>query len=387
MIGNVSAAATAYAGGMKTTNTPAANLAALQAALNTGKNVRIPEGVYQLAPGALAKASGQIVFGDGKFRSILDCRGGGTFLSNNGFAGFEVRDLGFNGKIGCEMNQSNVTGGWAIELGGSAASKVAGWQIAEVGVRDVWMDGMFGGIFITDVNTATIFNVAMQQMGYIGVAAEAANANLRTDCIRITHVTYSASSIGQAGFGTGIYIGGCVHTIRINDFAAVGAAYGLYCTSLGLPFGHHASFIFANDYECDFPVNQSVIIDCIDRCRFTNSYFHGSTTGNGLYLGAGVRDAKFIGCNITGNHHHGIVFDGDILDMTGCEVEWNSQAGAGVSHGIVLGNAASQVRIVGGGTGQGAGNEGWGIYRSNPATMVSLAAADQFYGLSGSRNF
>jgi len=387
MIGNVSAAAVAYAGGMKTTNTGAANLAALQAALNTGKNVRIPEGLFPLASGAVAKAPGQIVFGDGKLRSMLDCRGGGTFLSNGGFAGFEVRDLGFNGKIGLPLGQSHVPAGWAVSFVGSAASAAAPWQVAECGMRDVWMDGMFGGAYVSDMNNFTALNVAMQQMGHIGFAAEAGDTNLRVDCVRITHCVYSASAIGQAGFGTGIYIGGCVHTIRINDFAAVGPAFGLYCTGLSMPFGTHPSFIFANDFECDFPVHNAVTIDAIDRCRFTNSYFHGSVTGSGINLGSGVRDAKFVACNITGHFHHGLVTDGVILDVTACEIEGNSLAGANVASGIVLTHNANHVRVTGGGSGTGAGNQAYGIYRANAGSQVLLAAADQHYGAIANRNF
>jgi hypothetical protein len=247
---------------------------------------------------------------------------------------------------------------------------------------------MWAGVYCRDVNTVTIIDLNMQNMhGEFGLRAEAYEPNHRIDVIRLTHFGYSASAGAKAaGRGEGISIDGYVHSVVIHNAAIVAAYRGVVVrNSSFLPFGQHASFLFAHDLEVDFPTKEAVVIEAMDRCRFTACYLHGSKTEAGVALGQNVRDAKFIGCNITGHWKSGLYFDGNILDVTSTEFDWNGQEVPNVHHGILLGHTAQNVRIIGGG-GDG-GRTHHGIHRANPATWVQLAAADGHNGIIGSRNW
>ncbi len=381
MITSVNAANVAYAGGMKGSNTPAANRDALQAAVNTGRCVHIPFGTFPLVGPIHMQGAGQIVFGQGPFQTILLCSGSDNIFVSNARNDVGIRDMLLRGA-------GDLTGGFAIVLDGVPSHGSNGLQAWGGDIKNVIMDQMWSGVYARDVNTVTIFDLNMQNMhGELGICAQALTTTHRVDCVRLTHVAYSPSAAARAaGRGEGLMIDGCIHTVRLNDVALVAPYRGIRVSnSAGMPFGTHASFLFANNLEIDFPVREAVMIDAIDRCRFSNSYLHGSQQTSNVTLGSGVRDAKFVNCNLTSAWQNGLVFDGYILDVTATEFDWCSQEAAGGHSGILLANNAQDVRVVGGG-GDGS-RAGWGIYRSNPNTIVQLAAADAHRGTINSRNF
>lgn len=383
MLTAVNATDTVYAGGMKQNNSPANNTLALQAALDTGRSVHIPRGIFKINPGLIMKSQGQGVFGMGIRQTRLACSGDGDFFTTAGQPGCYFRDFMMNKEQGQSVNS-----GAAIVMSSNGTFMGSRLQTLGAEITNVFLDQMWNGVYITDQNTVTITNLNMQNMwGDAGIIAVGTNDNDRTDVIRLTHIAYSPNpSAVDAGRGTGLHIDGMVHSFLLYDFSAVNAKYGIVViNSNNLPFGSHASFLLGTQCHIDFPRYEAVIVTHIDRVRFVNSYFHGSRLAGNINLGVGVRDAKFVECNISGAYQNGLVFDGNILDVTSCEFDWNSQQGAGLHSHILLGNNAQNVRVVGGGA--TSGHAAWGIFRANPGTNVQLAAVDQFYGSSGSRNF
>lgn len=378
---SVNAADPAFAGGMRQGNSAPANRAALQAALDTGKNTHIPAGGFHMEPGLQMRGHGQRVFGQGPHQSRLICAGSGDFFTTGGCHDCAFHDFSLNGN-------GNVTGGAAIVISGSAAQGQSALQAWGADVHNVVMDQMWSGVYLTDVNTATLTDLSMRGMrGDFGIMAYAEGANRRIDVIRLLHVGYNAHpSAVAADRGTGIVVDGCVHSVVMHNFFAVGALRGIVvCNTPCLPFGVHASFLFGHDCEVDFPKYEALLVDCIDRTRFVNSYFHGSKQSSNIVLRSGVRDAKFVACNISGAYANGLSMEGNILDVTACELDWNGLQAPNLHSGILLQNTAQNVRIVGGGSTDT--KVAYGIYRMNPATIVQLAAADGHYGLSGVRNF
>lgn len=381
MLTSLNAAAAAYAGGMKPANTPEENRAALQAALDTGRNVHIPFGTYPITGPVDFKAAGQTVFGQGPFQTILRVSGAEDLFRGNGRSGVSVLDMSLRGG-------ADLTGGFAISLDGTPS--VGGTPVQAWGgdIRNVFMDQMWGGVFVRDVNAVTIFDLNMQNMrGLYGIRAEALVANHRVDVIRLTHVAYSANAEARAaGRGIGLSIDGCVHTINVHNMAMVEPYRGIeVVNTANLPFGSHPSFPFAHNIEIDFPTTEAVRIDAIDRARFTGCYFHGSRQGTNVVLGAGVKDAKFVGCNITGAAHNGLAFEGDTLDIVACEFDWCSQQVPANWDGIYLGHTAQNVRIVGGGARDTSAR--YGIFRANLDTWVQVSAADGHRGVVAARNW
>ncbi len=385
MLTSINAASATYAGGMKTGAASATiasdNRAALQAALDTGRNVHIPAGTYQIAGPVEFKAAGQTVFGQGPFQTILRVSGGDDLFRSAGRSDVAVRDLMLRGG-------ADRTGGYAISLDGTASVGSTPVQAWGGDIRNVFMDQMWNGVFARDVNAVTIIDLNMQNMrGDYGVRAEALSLNHRVDVLRLTHVGFSSHADARAaGRGVGLSIDGCVHTINIHNMAIVVPHRGIEVrNSPAFPFGSHASFIFAHNVEVDFPTTEALVIDAIDRCRFTNSYFHGSLAGTNVVLWGDTKDAKFVNCNITGAFHNGLAFAGDTLDVTACEFDWNGLGAPGGHAGIYLWPSARNVRVVGGGARDT--SVGWGIFRADPSTNVQVAAADDHRGSAGSRNF
>jgi hypothetical protein len=370
--------------GFRTTaagGTAAGNRAALQAALDTNQSVHIPRGTYPLEGPVLFKNAGQFVFGQGAFQTILQCSGDQNIFEANGRNYVGIRDLMMRGG-------DPLTGGYAFLVDGTPAQGATPIQAWGGVVENVFMDQMFSGVFVRDTNGLTVTNLSMQNMrGFFGIRAQAHNVNERVDVIQLQHVSYSASPIAiAAGRGDGLSVDGMVHSIYVSVCRFVVPWRGVVVENTpGLPFGQHASFLMADRLDVDFPRREAMIVTAIDRCRFTNSYFHGSQQEANVLLSGGVRDAKFSNSNITGAWKAGLFFDGNVLDLSGVEFDWNSQEAVGAHHGILLGNTAQDVRIIGGG-GDGA-RTGFGIFRANPGTSVQLAAADAHRGVLGLRNF
>jgi hypothetical protein len=366
--------------------TPRANRDALQTALNIGGPVYIPRGLYPLAPGAVAAAPGQVIFGDGPAVTILDCRGNGDFLSDGEWWGMEVRDLQLCGKVGGHQ----VTGGRGIVFDGSVGSNAAGWQMPRARVSRVLMDGMWRGIYVRDQNNVTIEGVTMGAMQDHGIVCESPSANARTDAVTIRDYTYSPDPAAvAAGRGTGILIDGNVQTVDVFGANIVGALRGIDVqNSAGLPLGSFAAFLTCDSLKVDFPRAEAVRATHLDGFRAVNSYFHGSATSHGISLGTSVRDSSLVGCKITSHALHGVFHNGADLDVVACKIDDNSQSAPGAYCGLVVWSSA-RVTVAGGGCGASVGTPvrvAYGVYRNLPSASVSISGT-RLQGTAGGRNF
>jgi len=321
------------------------NRAALQAALDTGRSVHIPRGLFPLAPGAVAKAPGQVVFGEGPHASLLRCQGEGDFLSDGEWWGFEVRDLNFTGSVD---GMQEVTGGNAINLDGVLAWHDSARQMPNTRIQRVRMEGMWTGVFIQDQNNMIADGLEMQAMRGDGVVVLSLNDNLRTDCITLRDVIFSPHPDAvAAGRGTGLIVDGNVHTIRLDGFNIVAPLRGVEIrNSAGLPLGHHAAFFSAADLYVDFPEAEAMRVTAVDRMRLARCYFHGSRTSHGLVIEAGARDVEIAQTNITSHARCGILHAGQDLELVACDLDNNGQAG-GKDSGLRI-TSAARVNLVGG---------------------------------------
>lgn len=369
--------------GMSPTKTAEENTAALQAALDTGKNVNVPRGTFKIAPNIFMKTWGQGIFGQGPMQTIFKCDQPGNYFVVDGDHQAFFKDFSMNGSGG------GVTGGCAFHISsGTTPQSTNGNQMWGGDIQNIWLDQMWSGIYVSDVNSLNIIDVSMQNMhGDWGILASSLNPAARTDVIRIDHFGFSSNPAAPlAGRGYGLILDGYVHTVLLNDFSVVGGYMGILAqNTANLGFGDHVSFIFGVTCHIDFPHSCALNISHVDRTRWTGCYFHGSKTEANIMLAGGVRDAKFIGCNITGAAKTGLYFDGNILDVTSCEFDWNSQAEPGVHHGILLGHGARNVRIIGGGA--TSTQAGYGIAKVSNDTNVELAATGQHYGIHGNKNW
>ena len=361
--------------------TPAANLAVLQRALDTGRSVHIPRGLHPLAPGASAMAAGQVVFGDGQHQSILDCRGSGDFLADGEFWGFEVRDLQLCGKV----DGQQVTGGYGIVFDGSVRSNRAGWQTVNTRIQRVLMDGMWRGVHVRDQNNMIIDGLQMAEMQDHGIVAESPDANARTDAVTLRDIVFSpAAAAVEAGRGTGLLVDGNVQTIAIQNMNIVGALRGIDVqNTANRPFGEHAAFLFADMLSVDYPLLEAVRITHVDRARFSNGYFHGSKQADGFWLGAGAREIVLSACNVTSHWKSAIRHGGLELDLLACDLDDACLGPEGTASGLTVASA-SRVSVTGGSI---AGpRAAYGIERLDPKAPITVTGT-RLLGARGAKNF
>lgn len=369
-----------FAGGIKSVNSPEDNTVALQAALNTQKNVFIPDGNYKIAPGLLFTRIGQQLLGPGTPRATLLCCGDGMFVNSNGYHNVKVSGLRFQGR---SAEGVLCNSGYAINLDGVPQFGSVPQQSGRVAVEDVEIFHMPGGVFIRDMNTTHLDRVFMAGMRGIGVRVQSFDLNQRVDIVSLYRVTYSADVAARpSGYCEGLSVDGCVHTIILNEFRAVNPSRGISIwNGLNLPFGQHAAFLFGRGVEIDFPEFEGICVTHCDRVRFTDLYCHGSRTGNGIAVLHGVNDFKIMGGNVTGHKGSGVLFGGQKMDLIGVEFEANNQFG-GYPH-INLTPDVQHVSLVGGGTDA---SGVYGVVRNSATTNVHFAAW-RGAGSNGAKNF
>lgn len=368
--------------------------ALIQTRLDAGRNVRLGAGTYGLDGQLQFKVAGQVLMGASPHSTCL--------TMNVPFAGDIITRVG--NASGCRVSSLRIKGG--NEAGpASTQNHTAGYAISFPGdgaagktflaqVDNVWLERCYGGIMASDFNTLNIDNVMMSGMGGPGIALEATNGSNRADVVNITRWTYGTGRGEQSIYGTdpaqmGLYVSGQIHTVRIQASAIVqpyiGALIGTYVGSGPAEF---PSFFMVDNLEVDYPYQQALLISYLDRGHITNSYFHGARASQNINIGQFARDVGFVNCNITGAAGQGIYANGPILDLIGCEVEWNSQATHNGFPAIHLGPTAQNVSLVAGGTGDGTSvfMHNYGCWKDNPATNVQLAAW-RGNGVTATRNF
>lgn len=371
----------ATSSGMATGGTPDGNRAALQAALDRGGPVYIPRGIYPLAPGAVARAPGQTVFGDGQHQTLLDCRGNGAFLSDGEWWGFGVQGLQMIGKIGGQQ----VTGGYAIVMDGSVGSNAAAWQMINCRVKDVLIDGMHHGVYIRDQNNFIADGVQMAAMQGDGIVCESPSIITRTDCVTLRDIQYQPTAEAKAaGRGTALVVDGNVQTIDVQSFNAVSPLRGVDLrNSAGLPLGQRPAFLFCDSLKVDFPTFEAVRIAAVDRARFGNCYFHGSQAAGGFLIESAGAEITMSACNSTSHYGSGMHFRGSDLDMWGCDFDNNSQGASNWGSGLAI-ESAARVSVTGGSF-SGA-RHAWGVVRLNAAAAITVTGA-RLGGINGGKNF
>jgi hypothetical protein len=368
----VNAAAAPY--NMSVAGTPAANKAALQAALNTGKHVFVPHGGYwNIEVGLEFKNQGQRLYGAGQSSTHVRVHGAGPFIRTASMPFCRLEGFTFVAQDGAVITH---TAGAVLMVEGGPAYSGNPNQNAGTQMDDVTLDGHALGVSVTDHNSLMLDDVWMANMRGPGVHAFAADANARVDVVSLKRFSYSgnAALLAADAFLPALWVDGCVHTTVLYEFRAHMARHGILVqNSFGLPWGQFPAFVFGRGVEIDFPRHEAISIGDCDRARFTDLYAHGSSLKAGIAVAAGCRDFKLIAANVTGHYKNGLWCDANRVDLHACEFEWNSQEAAGLHASVVLGANARNVRVVGGGD-VAPSSALAGIQRLNPATQLLVSA-------------
>ena len=293
--------------------TATVNTAAIQAAINTGNSVYLPEGTYDIND-ALTLVGNQTLFGETQLGTII---------------------------------RQTATNKNAITISSAAGSFVRDIRLTSVALSTS------NGIFITASNPTYIQNVRIDSF-YKGIYGKSCNNIFATqpyvinclldgmdfeDCIDVyLNNIYSGGHVNGAALAftansDGLYVNGAQLVVSQSNFIARKA-------SGGSTFPGHA---FINQMICDSAVanGNGIYLDFCNSFLFFNCWSsnQGGGSGKNFYIGAGATDTQIIGGKFFNCTGHGIDVQGIGTIITGASVEDASVGSPNTYDGIRLLNA------------------------------------------------
>lgn len=357
-------------------NNIADDTAAIQAALNTGRSVFLPDGTYLLTGSLTMMSSGQILYGSasGGSGSVLrftasgsaTCITVGTAAPASAISSVGLRDL-----------QITDVSGTGTTLFIRNASRVD--------LDGVTFATPYNGVAITDSNTVRLNKVSFVSVRGQYAAKWYGTGTTKNDILVLNEVQMSPFSSSASGRATALLVDGYAHTLIINGMRAVRMGRGLHFTNSYGIASEIPEIIFSNDLEVDFPEYEAVRIEAGASMRFVNTYCHGSQLADNIYIAAGVRVFDFNGGPVTGALNHGIHCLGEEVYIRGT-IARNSVAGSGLFNGVEVGATAKYVRVEGGAIGRRedlSGLQGYGVAIRGGATTVTVVGNDLTGNVTG----
>lgn len=371
-VGGVVSAAAYSATGNGTSD----DTAAIQAALNTGQSVFLPDGVYVIAGSLTMTSSGQILSGSasGGSGSVLKFTGGGsatgltigTAAPASAVTSVALRDL--------QIQNFDRTG---ISLFIQNASRLD--------IDSVTFAAPYNALAITDCNT-----VRLNKISFVSVSGSYAikwygTGGTKNDILVLNEVQFSPLSTGASGRATAVLVDGFSHTLIINGLRAVRMGRGLHFTDSYAVASENPEIVFSNDLEVDFPEYEAIRVESGESMRFVNSYCHGSELADNIYIGAEAKVFEFNGGPITGAALHGVNCLGSEVYIRGT-IARNSVSSSGTYNGVEVGAGASYVRVENGAIGRRealTGLQGYGVAIRSGATNIAVVGNDLTGNVTG----
>ena len=251
---------------------------AIQAALDTGKSVYVPQGTYLVGTALQLKTTSQMVFGDGQQSVLLTTTDIETMYSSTNVFGVVLSDLAFSNTV------SEVTTGpthFHVHFGAGASG---------CNIRNCGFNTALTGAYVRTTHHA-------------GVWFEGANLNNNLDC-----------TFGQAQ----ILMGSTDSTIRGGYIYSFSFEYAIKITSAGdVVVDAVRGILGGADKGCIWIPSASYMN------KIVNNYFGG--TYSTINIGAGITADQQQMMQIIGNTFHEVDKDGIHLTAdTGTTIQGNS---------------------------------------------------------------
>jgi hypothetical protein len=294
---------------------------AFQNAANNSLSVYIPPGTYKITSSITCASRGVTFKGAGR---------GATFINATGsFDLFAFSGSAINGGIySLNINGVGVTSGNLVSIIGQG----------RFNVKDVIMTSGYNGIYIQDQNCVSLCNIWINNLSGQYYIKNYGSSSASAHILDIDNVI-----VGGAGSTStspiGLLIDSGVNTVDIRHFSVGTSTYGIKVTN-SLNLVNQPAFITSYDFQCDYPYVNGIYIsdnsNLTETHMFTDSYIHGSITGDGIYLGSSSTNVSFIGGKISGNYKRGFYINGRYSKITGCHITGNSHNGTGLFPHIQL---------------------------------------------------
>lgn len=326
-------------------------------AIATGKCVYVPAGNYRLTGALTLQTSGQVLFGDGPWQSIIEWDGGSVnaiVMQDQQYMG--VRDLMIRPKSG----SSALTSGYAIAFARSAANTFM------CDVTNVLIYQMFNGVLTRSVTEAIVKDVLCWGLtGTRGVLFDGTAAGpsyaATLDGLRFGGMASNTSItlVAQDSFGYSLRMRKCVLLyggigFRMLDTLATGSSYPIWC--------------LANGVEIDHPNTAGISLEAGEGLSMSNSWVGSCLAGPGVQTTSNWRgECTITATRIMGNYTHGVALGAGVdAIITDNVIGDNSAAGSGTYHGINV--AANLTRFI--------------IANNRIGDVVGVAGNNQGYGVN-----
>jgi hypothetical protein len=345
----------------------------------TGDGVADDTLAIQAAIDATGAAGGGIVFfppGVYRTTSGLRCEAGRVVLTGVGH-GSVIKPVGaFDTVRFAAPDLAYVYGNMVVDLffdeaGKSDGHTIVGDFVAQFHAQRVYGAGGWNGWNFHNFNNVTLEHCRFESYrgAYYGFASGdgTVEGRNRSDVLRLIYlVCGGARTPGMIG----LEINGFVHTVNGWGVHLIGiGAQGLLARNT-IGAQNDPSFFTFDDFECDYPDQESIRLDAGQRFFFSNVQVHGTRgPADGIYLGQNVRGVSFTGGFSSGAQHAGIGIAASDVTLSGMHFYTNSNPEFGgmknVYPGILLGSTSRDVTVTGCRSGQQASSD----YQSSGCQM------------------
>lgn len=301
--------------------------AAFQAALATGRSVKVPAGRYKLTAGLVIATSGQRLFGDGERATTLVPVGSFDVVTLQG-AGVEhvgVHDIG--------VEAAGMGGGYVVATRAAARVSVSGLL-----VNNPWSVAL-----VEDCNVYAAHGVYVQRpRGPYGFHLHGP-LGARSDVVRLSDI--NMGGLMEARGWVGIYADGEIYTVYLNSVHFVAPKIGVHFANT--QGGPDPAFLVSDDLEVDFPLQESLRLDALTGGWLVNTYLQGSADTTGLLVGAATSSVKLVNGYIRGARREGVVIEGADVALSNVQVVLNGVPTYFDYDAIRIAGTARRVQITG----------------------------------------
>lgn len=308
--------------------------AAIQAALDTGKLVRVPAGTYLISAPLLITIDRSGLVGDGQCTSIV---------TNHATADIIQVGDGSNQVAGVLLRGFRV---W------SAVVKTGGYAIRARYCSYACFENISLGTVVdySDAGSAHRLYKGYAFDGFLQCAVSGGEIVTANDCVTISgksgqvwgaELSFDGGMRLMLSGGKAFYLGGSAGGVYLGRLDISLCQYGIYCdddltteNNRELFVSQHCTIDTCNSWGLNVEANGLSLLEA------TGSWIAGcgQPTGDGgaRFAPACNTVARFTGCRIYGNYGNGIEISDGSFNLTGSLIHLNGRKAAG-GHGIVVG--------------------------------------------------
>lgn len=318
--------------------------AAIQAAIDTGKPVFLPEGNFFIGDISLNNVS--VLLGVGKGRSVITINGSTTTALKVNSENSIIRDI--------EIDHTGTpTSGAAISIYTGNYSTI----------ENVYIRNTYHGITFQNSQSVKVYNIEMWGFVGYGLYFNGLNNDIFVSDAFINGETESS----QPGPGHGIRIVDKGEALTFHNVEVILCDYAMSTDSANNSLGNRPAYCKFTDCFFDSSTN-GVLLDKIVSFKFISCWFSNRPSNGCVVINS--EDILFSGSDFVNNGGHGCLVQNTSkrIKFLGCDFIANSSSDPGMYHGLIIAGGTTDFVIneCTATNGMGfSGTQSWGIFVAN----------------------